>query len=191
MSDCSNVEIRDALPDYARGALGSPERERIAAHLTGCAECRAELELLQSVRAAMPSDSAYRVDVPRIVASLPRPARGRAATGLLSPARWRIAATLAILVAGTLVTLQLQERRAPATVMLGDTAVAVVESSGTPSARGVGTPANDRRESLLADLADEDLDALISALDKLEAMPAADPDSSGWASVADVDGGAR
>ena len=45
------AEVREQLNDYAEGVLEGEERERIAAHLEGCAVCRAEAEGLASLLA--------------------------------------------------------------------------------------------------------------------------------------------
>ena len=42
-------QIIESIPFYAAGTLPEEERERIAQHLAQCADCRAELELWQSV----------------------------------------------------------------------------------------------------------------------------------------------
>ena len=42
-------KIKELIPFYAAGTLSDEERERIAQHLEQCADCRAELELWQSV----------------------------------------------------------------------------------------------------------------------------------------------
>jgi anti-sigma factor RsiW len=66
MTDCLQNEIRDRLPGYVHGTLGSAERARVEAHLGGCAECRAEVALLRSMSAAMARGTPA-VDVKRIV----------------------------------------------------------------------------------------------------------------------------
>jgi len=42
-------KIKELIPFYAAGILSDEERERVAQHLKQCADCRAELELWQSV----------------------------------------------------------------------------------------------------------------------------------------------
>lgn len=74
MRECEKVEIRDLLPDHARGALAGAERARIEAHLASCDACRAELAVLRAVRAAHPAPPVSAADVSRIVGALPRPA---------------------------------------------------------------------------------------------------------------------
>lgn len=53
MADCSNVEIRELLPERAGGALSVADAARIDAHLAGCALCSSELVLIRSARRAL------------------------------------------------------------------------------------------------------------------------------------------
>ncbi len=76
MSDCSNAEIRDLLPDLMHDRLDAHTRARVIAHVDGCADCRSELELLRSLRGSL-DRATPRVDVDRIVAALPTPASVR------------------------------------------------------------------------------------------------------------------
>src|SRR5215216_30676 len=80
MNDCANGDVRDLLPDLMHGRLDADRRSAVEAHLAGCADCRAELELLRTAGHAL--SRAPAVDVARIVAALPAPARVRAS-------RWR------------------------------------------------------------------------------------------------------
>ena len=52
-TDCGT--IREYLPDFAAGRLDVGARNVVAAHLPNCAECRAELELIQILLAAPPA----------------------------------------------------------------------------------------------------------------------------------------
>ena len=47
MTERNCQPIRDLLVDYADGELSPADIERIAGHLADCAECRAELRLLE------------------------------------------------------------------------------------------------------------------------------------------------
>ena len=108
MTDCDNAAIRDLLPDMAAGTLPAAEASRVAAHVNGCADCAAELSLIRTARALRPH--ARPIDVPSIVAQLPRPAvRMATAPSLDRAARrpawqtrgvWRMAATLGVIIAG-------------------------------------------------------------------------------------------
>jgi hypothetical protein len=53
-----------ALGAYALGDLPAEERAAIAAHLEGCAECRAELRSLEGVAALLPLADPDRVEAP-------------------------------------------------------------------------------------------------------------------------------
>src|SRR5687767_12362292 len=70
MTDCSNVEMRERLPDLLHGRLEGAARVEVPAHLATCEACAAELALLREARRAL--DRAPAVDVARIVAALPR-----------------------------------------------------------------------------------------------------------------------
>lgn len=68
MRECPNGLIRDRLPDLLHDRLPAVERAEVRAHVAQCADCRAELALLERVRG---SAMAPRIDTPRIVAALP------------------------------------------------------------------------------------------------------------------------
>src|SRR5512146_2882161 len=101
MNDCSNAEIRDQLPELVHDRLDAARRAEIVAHLSGCAECRAELELLGAARAMFDAQTP-RVDVTYIVNALPL-ARPRVAPVEHRRPKWtdwRIAAAVTLIVAG-------------------------------------------------------------------------------------------
>ena len=100
MRDCPNAEMRDQLPEFVSGRLGASARAAVEAHLAGCADCSAEVDLLRSLSTALvaaQSARAPRMDVERIVAALPAPRRARSAW--YRTTRWRAAAGL-LLMAG-------------------------------------------------------------------------------------------
>ena len=49
----SHREVQELLPWYLNGTLSPSEREAVAAHLSGCAECATEAGLLRSVGSAV------------------------------------------------------------------------------------------------------------------------------------------
>jgi len=55
MSGQTCGEIRELIPDFVRGALAHAERGLVEAHVTGCSECSAELELAGLVLASRPA----------------------------------------------------------------------------------------------------------------------------------------
>jgi len=68
MADCSNVEIRELLPERAGSALSAADLARVDAHLASCATCCAELALIQAARRAV--RAAPSIDVARISAGV-------------------------------------------------------------------------------------------------------------------------
>lgn len=101
MTDCSNVEIRELLPDLVSGQLSRADADRVGHHVAQCADCADELAILRATFAARPA--AVAVDVSRIVAALPAPRTVRPPERFARPTRtraWRIAAALAVVTVG-------------------------------------------------------------------------------------------
>jgi hypothetical protein len=65
--------MRDLLPDFVHGQLDAARSVEVREHVASCAECAAELELLNEVVAGMVS--APTMSVERIVAALPTSTR--------------------------------------------------------------------------------------------------------------------
>ena len=68
MADCSNVEIRELLPERAGGALSAADIARVDAHLADCGLCTSELALIHAARRSLRIAPA--IDVARISASV-------------------------------------------------------------------------------------------------------------------------
>jgi len=68
MADCSNVEIRELLPERAGGALSAADVARVDAHIASCALCTSELALINAARRSLRVAPA--IDVARIAASV-------------------------------------------------------------------------------------------------------------------------
>ena len=102
MNDCSNVTMRELLPDLLNERLAAVTRAQVQAHVESCADCRAELELLRRVRAAAPTPQ---LDANRIVARI---APYRRPSLFTTAARsWPLrAAAAVILIAGTATVLR-------------------------------------------------------------------------------------
>jgi anti-sigma factor RsiW len=96
MTDCSNIDIREQLPDFVSGMLSRVDVERVEHHLSSCTDCSEELAILREVYALRPA--AVAVDVSAIVAALPSPRRARRSGWH----QWRIAAALATVAIGGL-----------------------------------------------------------------------------------------
>jgi anti-sigma factor RsiW len=54
MSEQDCGQVRDLIPDLAAGRVTSADAGALTTHLGGCAECRAELELVRVLRAGRP-----------------------------------------------------------------------------------------------------------------------------------------
>jgi anti-sigma factor RsiW len=174
MTDCPNAEVRDLLPELAAGTLAPEARAAVDSHLAGCAECRAELALLESIRRAFARPVA--VNVGRIAAAIPSAAElsamngashgasGRARGGI-RVARWQVAAAVSLFAVGAASIWTLGQ--------LGPNVAQPIDSSGA------GVIAADQRAVTLGhrlgELSEQDLEALLGALDGIDALPALDP----------------
>lgn len=155
MRDCTNVMMRDLLPDLLHDRVESTQVAELRAHLAVCEDCRAELALLERVR-----DGAVtpRVNVAHIVGALPSyTSWSRWGRPLQSPLM-RIAAVVLLLAGGAAVVVN--ARRESTTPPLSDTVQQVAEA--TPAELPVG--------ETLQDLSDSDLRALLAELATLEAV---------------------
>jgi len=177
MSDCSNVEIREALPELLHGRLDAVQATKVREHVARCAECAAELELLERVQrlyAATPP-----VNTAAIVAALPRPRMRRAfSLGLL-----RAAAAIVVLLAGALVfraamsgsengknnQVVVTPPDSPAVAVPRDTPV-TIQRSAQPRVLAMSV-------SELDDLDADEMESLLSALERIDAAPVAEPDT--------------
>jgi anti-sigma factor RsiW len=168
MADCSNVEIRELLPERASGALSVADLARVDAHVAGCAMCSDELALIRSARSALRREP--RVDVARIAAAVQRataaPARPALVGGGSRPARtlsrsrwigWKAAAAVAIAAIGGGTMLFSSRIEAP-TVGSSIQPVGTAPSSATPIAApalNVAGGLNELSESDLQNLLDD------------------------------------
>ena len=197
MNDCVNAELRDQLPDLLHEQLEPAARALVMAHVDGCADCRAELELLRGVH-GMLTNATPRVDVGSIVQALParRPTRPRWMD-------WRIAAAAVfIIVGGTSVRLMTRGgegvRSDTAAVIAKTEAPNVTPSAGVPDQQTTAAaPRADSQPSRvqqvaqmpettgerglemtggLGELTDDELRLLLQEIDELEAMPLTEPE---------------
>lgn len=183
MTDCPNGELRDLLPLLAHDALQPAEAARVREHVAICEECRAELALLDAVRAQaaaatpMLSASAIFARVQRATAG---GAAGASARGVVRevsgkrrsawvPQRYAAAAASLVLVAS--ISLALVGRtwfgggdpdRAGADSVMS-------AASSVIAGGGISVPGG------LSEYDSEELTALLSALDAMEATVEAEP----------------
>jgi anti-sigma factor RsiW len=175
MSDCSNVEMRELLPEYLHGSLTPPDRARVETHLATCAECTAELETLRAVNALYARTPV--VETARIVSALPRPIPARALRLRSRIARWQIAAAVTMISLGGL-SLAVARRYSGRQVVPGDTTFVVAPVSAPPDAPDSAPPAGGPSLTLSSNVSDLDtpqLEALLASIENLEAVPVAEP----------------
>jgi anti-sigma factor RsiW len=175
MSDCANIEIRELLPEYLHDRLDAAARARVAAHLSGCEECAAELATLQAVQRAYSRVPA--IDTAAIVRALPRPKAPVRVTR--RPIAWQIAAAVSFISLGGIslaVARSFFERG-------GSVTAPPVVASGSDSQRS-SVPDSNRSATRptisfgggVDDLASEDVEKLLGVIESLEAAPPVEPE---------------
>jgi hypothetical protein len=173
MIDCPNVEMRDRLPDLANDTLVMAERELVLAHLADCAACTAEIEILRTTRLIL-LKTTPRVNVAGIVSALPQ--YGTSASPLVAARtprsswanQWRIAAAVTFLAAGIGSFKLLTD---------GPRVVPVDSIAATMNDSTVGLALT----GALADMSDDELNALATDIDKIEALPSTEVETLGSA----------
>lgn len=185
MRECHETNERELLPLLLRGRLSPSDAARVRAHVAACPACTEELSVLERSRrlfdAATPT-----VNVAAIVAKLPaapqRPqltvSSGRARRPLVP--RYALAAAASLTLVATLSWSVLKGRPAGTTDMADvtapDTSVpAQVAATPSETAPAIAEPVPMVGAAELEDLGASELEALLSALDGLEATVAAEP----------------
>jgi anti-sigma factor RsiW len=186
MIDCPNGALRDRLPDLIHGRLSPDVRREVEMHVSGCAECAAELALLGNLRASMARVPA--IDPARIAATIP---------AYRAPVRhswggWRAAAAIMVIVAGATSVAVMRQAgpRGPAPVQsiaftIPDSSIAgeAAAPPSVPSAQraergALPTPPAARELALASsaagDLSDRELQALLADIESIDAVPSVD-----------------
>lgn len=106
MIECMNGEIRDMLPGLVHDRLDESDRARVESHLSACAACASEAELIRQA-AAVIALGVPRVDRTRVVsaieaAGVPAAVPQRRASWQRRPLQLAAAALLAVAVVGGL-----------------------------------------------------------------------------------------
>ena len=194
MSECTNLEMRDRLPDFVRGALSGPSSVELEGHLATCAECRAELRLVRDAHAVLSATPS--VDATHIVTAIGRSSGlRRSATAAVAESRRRrawsvapsrrvwLAAASIVAVVGAAV-LASGKMRAPTAPDVAPVVVQV-DRPRTPTAIGAEptaplTPRASGHAELVmgggvSDLADADLESLLQALDDVDTQLDVEP----------------
>jgi hypothetical protein len=178
MIECSNVEMRDRLPDLANDTLEPAARELLVIHLAGCAACTAEIEILRTTRLIL-LKTTPKVNVAGIVSalpqygSMPRGQEGVTSINAAPSARgrswatsWRVAAAMTFAAAG-----------------IGSYAVLRPDSPLRPDSVSVRQTSSDTTTGMaltgaLADMSDAELSALATDISKIEALPSTDVETT-------------
>jgi anti-sigma factor RsiW len=193
MNDCTDNDIREMLPDLLHGALGADAVARAEAHLASCEECRAELQVLRTVKSAAVFAPAIDVDqvvrrIPpysKIVPAVEAPARSRLGS-------WLVAATVAIVVVGvgSMVVTRQGATTAPTSVATTLPSATIpappmpvaskTPATGASSAAGIAArPSHTHALAVAADvdgLSDGNLVQLMSDMNRFDALPATESD---------------
>lgn len=198
MIDCPNGMMRDRLPDLLHGRLDAAERAEVEAHVRGCAECEAELALLAELRTSLRTAPA--VNTAAIVAALPAPpARASIRADRTRWSHWRAAAAIALVAGGTsLVVMRSSQEQSPvaqpatvATAHPTESATVVAPVAVARPATGAPSPVPEQRVASshsgeaptvrprelavgvasVAELSDQELSALLSDMESLDATP--------------------
>lgn len=196
MNDCTNAEMRDQLPDLLHERLDASARAVVLAHVEGCVDCRDELQLLRDVRGVF-DRATPRVDVSYVVGALPLPpARVVPASRRRHVwADWRVAAAVMLLaVGGTSVAVLRSDSNSSVSPAIGDervaatpvptvpAPVATIEKPATTAEREVAatptpTPTSETSpDSRFNGLDEQQLKALLGEIEKLQAVPVAEPE---------------
>jgi len=183
--------MRDRLPDLLHERLETSLRALVIAHVDECDDCRAEMALLRASRIVL-SPLVREVDVvaiSRVVIERTRPSlTPRARRSQWTD--WRIAASIALLLVGAgSARLFVRSREAPSRVAtVADSpsvapngaapATVAAEPIRRPESSAVATAASAELSAAapVGDLTESDLRALLSELDQIDAVPAAEPE---------------
>lgn len=167
MIDCSNGDIRDQLPELVNGRLVGDPLAAVRAHLVDCALCQAEVELLERTRAIL-IFTTPRIDATRIAQALPTPSmRSHSHSRAFD---WRIAATIAVLAVGGGGTALMHRNRV--SPKLTDTITIATNAQSITDGSELSISSD------LSGLSDEQLDALVSSVNHIEALPSAEVHSA-------------
>jgi anti-sigma factor RsiW len=187
MNSCMEIETREMLPDLLHGKLDASARVRVEKHVAGCEECREELEVLRTVKAA--AIFAPTIDVNRVVGHIApyvkitpeveAPARSRMVS-------WLVAASFLVVIAGggSLLVVQQKDSVAPYPTATTSTRVNVVPTHVTVPSAGVNQVATVEPPVVhtlalatgVETLSDNDLRQLMTDMDNFNVLPASEPE---------------
>ncbi len=206
MNDCVNAEVRDALPDFINHRLGELDTATMREHIASCADCRAEVAILQEIRSS--ARLAPKMDVNRIAMALSAyPSITHAPSRSGSRRIWALAAAAVIMAVGgwavSMRSVTTETTSVPSVAVTPAPAPQVAAAVNTGKTVAVAAPSKAAEKpavkstevelaslSLVGstdDLSDADLESLVSGLDGIDAVPSAEPGSV-TTTVEDIDG---
>jgi anti-sigma factor RsiW len=168
MSECRNASIRELLPEYLAGKLGA-RAVLVEQHLGQCEECRADMALMRLVRESYAR--APEVNVWRVLAAIPRAPRHRVPLAIRRSTLLQLAAALSFVVIGG-ASLVIARSFSATTSPYPPT---VAEAGSDSDLRLAGSTFAISFGGGVEDLAPEELQALVEAIDALEPAPPAEP----------------
>ena len=152
MTDCPRSEIRDLLPDWVNGSLDRDAAADVSEHLTTCAVCRDEADLLGRLRVVLSPEPS--IDIRRVAERVVERTSTRGG-GAARGKSWRA------MVGGLAIA---------ASVVFG---ALLIQSGDDPDAVSSFRAANAELPVAggLSGLEEEQLEALLARLDAMEALP--------------------
>jgi anti-sigma factor RsiW len=184
MNSCMEIETREMLPDLLHGRLDGIARARVEKHVAGCEECREELEVLRTVKAAAifaPTIDVNRVvghiaPYTRIVPEVEAPARSRVVS-------WLVAASFLVVIAGGGSLLMVQQKDSGSYAISRQTPPGAVVPAPFAPARTTNVASVDQPATHalalgtgVETLSDNDLRQLMTDMDTFDALPNAEPE---------------
>jgi anti-sigma factor RsiW len=193
MNKCTELDIKEMLPDLLHGRLAADARAQVEAHIAGCEDCTEELEVLRTVKSAAVFIPAIEVDqvvrqIPpyrTIVSAAQAPARPRIVS-------WLVAASLAVLVlgGGSLLMIQKSPIVAPVAPVAAVDTSQLPRSGSAQTARTKELAAFTRKSTAVSPtaaphalalaasvdgLSDNNLRQLMDDLNNFDALPTTEP----------------
>ncbi|HEY8832990.1 MAG TPA: zf-HC2 domain-containing protein [Gemmatimonadaceae bacterium] len=189
MNKCTELDIKEMLPDLLHGRLAADARAQVEAHIAGCEDCSEELEVLRTVKSAAVFIPA--IDVDQVVRQIP-PYR-TIVPAAQAPARprivsWLVAASLAVVVLGGGSLLMIQKSPILAPVAAVDTSQPRSGSAQTgrtkelaavtrksPTVSPTAAPHALALAASVDGLSDNNLRQLMDDLNNFDALPTTEP----------------
>jgi len=190
MSECTNGEMRDLLPELVSGRLSAEMQLAVEAHVAECEECVEELTLLRALRPALMRGPV--VDAQRIAAAVraqvPESARrGSSGSSARWSTPWRLAIAAAALLAVSAVgyVVATRERSVAPEIAVVHTVRPHTNDSSHQQVIVAPVPLPAPQQQVasvgvldnLSGLSDDDVRTLTASLDGMSAVPDAEPAS--------------